>query len=259
MPRIAFISPLGGSGRTTTTAHMLTELVARGHAAIGIDLCPQNQLGRYLGLQQPAMQGWATSVLDEQWWAVQALENSVGVGFLPFGQPQPAELQQLNQQLSRESGWLDWHLGQLDVPDTALLLLDTPAWPAPLAQQAVSCADVVMVTLDASLRACQALDLIQCMLSSVPSPQTSVGLILTGFDARRPSHRDALHTLRGQWGQLLLPYLVHADESLTQAHAQAMCVTQHAPHAQSASDMQGVATWLEFQCEMVPYAPFMSP
>ena len=82
----------------------------------------------------------------------------------------------------------------------------------------------------------------------------SVGVVLTGFDARRPSHREALHTLRKQWGQLLLPYIIHVDESLAQAHAHALSVTQHAPQAQSAADMQGVATWLELQCQMAQLA-----
>lgn len=258
MPRIAFISPLGGTGRTATAAHMLSEFAERGHPVLGIDLCPQNQLARYLGLQEPAAQGWATSVLAGQWWATHALENSVQAAFLPFGQPAPTELHPLGQRLSGDTGWLEGQLSQMDLPDTTQVILDTPAWPAPLAQQAAQCADVLMVMLDASLRSCQAHDLIQGMLAGVPSTLINVGLVLTGFDARRPSHREALQTLRKQWGPLLLPYIIHADESLVQAQARGLCVTQYAPQAQSASDMQGIATWLELQCQMVPL-PLVSP
>lgn len=254
MPRIAFISPLGGTGRTATAAHMLSEFAARGLPVLGIDLCPQNQLGRYLGLMEPASQGWATSAVAGQWWATHALENSVQAAFLPFGQPQPVELLQLAQRWAQEPGWLDWQLGQMEVSDDTVVFLDTPVWPAPLAQQAVLCADVLLVMLDASLRSCQAHGLIKGMLSCVPASVMSVGVVLTGFDARRPSHREALHTLRKQWGQLLLPYIIHVDESLAQAHAHALSVTQHAPQAQSAADMQGVATWLELQCQMAQLA-----
>lgn len=258
MPRIAFISPLGGTGRTATAAHMLSEFAERGHTVLGIDLCPQNQLGRYLGLREPAIQGWATSVLADQWWAEHALENSVQAAFLPFGQPPSSGLHQLGRRVIEETSWLERQLSQMEMPDTTQVILDTPAWPAPLAQQAAQCADVLMVMLDASLRSCQAHDLIQGMLAGVPSSIISIGLVLTGFDARRTSHRDALQTLRKQWGPLLLPYIIHADESLPQAQARSLCVTQYAPQAQSASDMQGIATWLELQCHMVKM-PVVSP
>lgn len=255
MPRIAFISPLGGTGRTATAAHMLSEFAERGHPVLGIDLCPQNQLGRYLGLQKPAAQGWATSVLAGQWWATHALENSVQAAFLPFGEPPSDGLHQLGQRWTGEAGWLADQLDQLDVHGSTDVILDTPTWPAPLAQQAVRCADVLMVMVDASLRSCQSHGLIQSMLSGVPSTLINVALVLTGFDARRASHREALQTLRKQWGSLLLPYIIHTDESLVQAQARGLCVTQYAPQAQSASDMQGIATWLELQCEMVPLPP----
>jgi cellulose synthase operon protein YhjQ len=255
MPRIAFISPLGGTGRTATAAHMLSEFAEREHPVLGIDLCPQNQLGRYLGLQEPAAQGWATSVLEDQWWATHALENSVQASFLPFGQPPPSELHPLGRRWMDESGWLEGQLCALDIPDNTQVILDTPVWPAPLARQAAQCADVLMVMVDASLRSCQAFALIQGMLAGVPSTLINVALVLTGFDARRPSHREALQTLRKQWGSLLLPYIIHADESLVQAQARGLCVTQYAPQAQSASDMQGIATWLELQCQMVPLPP----
>lgn len=258
MPRIAFISPLGGTGRTATAAHMLSEFAERDHTVLGIDLCPQNQLGSYLGLPEPAPQGWATSVLAGQWWAGNALENSARAAFLPFGQLPPSGWPPLEQRWMDEPGWLQEQLVAMDIPDDTQVVLDTPVWPAPLARQAARCADVLMVMLDASLRSCQAFPLIQSMLSDVSSPSASVALVLTGFDARRPSHREALHTLRKQWGNLLLPYIVHADESLIQAQAHALCVTQYAPHAQSASDMQGVATWLELQCQMVQL-PLVSP
>lgn len=250
MQRIAFISPLGGSGRTTLVANIVTELTRREHVCLGVDLSPQNQLGSYLGLVQPARQGWATAVAQHQWWAMHALENSDGVQFLPFGLPSSEELLRLEQQSGQDGDWLLSQLNALDLPAQALLLLDTPAWPSPMSRQALKCADVLLVTLDVSLRSCHAFDLIQGMLSGV-SESVSLGLVLTGFDARRGSHREVLQTLRKQWGSMLLPYIVHADESIPMAQAEAMCVVRHAPHAQSASDMQGIAAWLESRCQLV--------
>ena len=243
MPRIALVSPLGGSGRTATTAHLLSAMAERGASVLGIDLCAQNQLGGYLGLQQPAALGWATSVVAGQWWGEHGLENSAQVAFLPFGQPAPDALHHLAQTWVGKPAWLEWQLRQLELDPSTLVMLDTPVWPAPLAQQAALFADVLLVLLDASWRACQAQPLVRGLL---------VGVVVCGFDARRPSQREALQTLRKQWGPLLLPYTVHADESLAQAHARGLCVMQHAAQAQSASDLQGVASWLALQCLPAP-------
>jgi hypothetical protein len=49
----------------------------------------------------------------------------------------------------------------------------------------------------------------------------------------------------------MLPYVVHADESVGLAHAQAMSVVRYAPQAQSAADVQGIANWLEVQTQIV--------
>ena len=152
MPRIAFISPLGNRSHGDSGPHAF-RVCSTGLPVLGIDLCPQNQLGRYLGLMEPP-----AKVGQHPPWrgngGPHALENSAQAAFLPFGQPQPVELQ-LAQRWAQEPGWLDWQLGRMEVSDDTVVFLDTPVWPAPLAQQAVLCADVLLVMLDASLRSCQ--------------------------------------------------------------------------------------------------------
>jgi cellulose synthase operon protein YhjQ len=246
VPRIAIVSPLGGTGRTTVAAHMATLLTQRGRACLAIDLCPQNHLGSYLGLPHPAAEGWATSVAQDEWWAAHALENTHGVGWLPFGQLPPQDVQALYRRVAPSGHWLRDQLDQLDVPDQTCLLLDLPTWPAPLAQQALNTADVVLVTVDPSLRASQAFGLITAMMACAP-PSARRGVLLTGMDARRTSHRDVLNALRAQWGDVLLHYVLHTDEGIAQAQAQATCVNLHAPYSQSAYDLQGIAGWLDAQ------------
>ena len=55
---------------------------------------------------------------------------------------------------------------------------------------------------------------------------------------------SALEALRTQWGNLLLPYLVHEDENITQACEHATSVTKYTPRSQSAHDLQGIGQWL---------------
>lgn len=247
MHRIAVVSPLGGSGRTTLVAHIAHLLTQRGQLCLAVDLCPQNHLGIHLGQMQPNREGWGASVIQNQWWASDALENAHGVGFLPFGLIHPNDFDVFHRLMTRNSQWLADQLLGLEIDERSLILLDTPTWPAPLAQQALVCADLLVVVVDVSVRACQAFDLVVAMLSQVPSTVPR-GILITGFDARRASHRTILQTLRSQWGALLLPYVLHDDESIPAAQAQGLCVNLHSPHAQSAHDLEGITGWIAQHC-----------
>ena len=238
MCRIAFISPLGGVGRTTLAAHLATLLAQRGVPTLAVDLSAQNALGLHLGLSEPPAIGWQTTMARGHWWGNSALENSAGVRLLPHGNPN-ADVNTLCQ----APGWLNAQLAGLDLPTGSALVIDTPPLPAPLAMQAASCADVAVLTLDATVRSLQLHGAFKEFLASLPASVRWV-VSITGVDPRSVLRREALRTLRQQWQDSLIPYPLHADDNVQQAQAQALCVHQSAPQAQSAHDMQGMASWL---------------
>lgn len=240
---IAIASPLGGSGRTTLTAHLATLLVARGQPCLAIDLCAQNMLGRHLGMQQAAHAGWATLAAQEQWWGQAALRNSDAVDVLPFGMAGTAELDVVQRAWTLTPQWLHQRLDALEMPLGSAVFLDTPTWPAPLARQALAAARTVLIVLEPSARACQAQPLVAQALALAP-PDTYCAIAVNRVDPRRPSQRSALETLRAQWGPLLLPYAVHEDENIAQACEQGTSVFGRTPHTQSAHDLQGIGQWL---------------
>lgn len=177
------------------------------------------------------------------WLGDAALENADGVRLLAHG-PCAAPL-------PLAAPWLAQQLQALDVPDPTVVLLDTPPLPAPLAQQALACADVVLVVLDAAWRSVYLHASLQALLAGL-QPHQRVGMVVTGVDPRSPSRRDALAQLRVQWPGQLLPYVLHQDEHLPQAQAQGLCVHQMAPYAQAAHDLQGIANWLEQTLAQLP-------
>lgn len=120
-----------------------------------------------------------------------------------------------------------------------------------MAQQALACADVVLVVLDAAWRSVHLHASLQALLAGL-QPHQRVGMVVTGVDPRSPSRRDALAQLRLQWPGQLLPYVLHQDEHLPQAQAQGLCVHQMAPYAQAAHDLQGIANWLEQTLAQLP-------
>jgi cellulose synthase operon protein YhjQ len=183
----------------------------------------------------------------DRWWAEGSFDSSDGVSVLPFGKADLTTLENIQRLLQAQPHWLQEQLDELDVPADCTVLLDTPLWPSRLTQAALRCADAVLVTLEASARACANPTSVKDMLRETAAAPADQGVLVTRFDPRRISHREALQTLRQQWGEQLIPYTLHEDENIPRALASAMCVNQFAPQAQSAHDLQGVYQWLSGQ------------
>lgn len=247
MHHIAFMSPFGGTGQTTLIANLATLLPQQDLPCLAVDLCAQNSLGLHLGLQLPARPGWAAAAAAGQWWAEAAIENSYGVGYLPFGEASAPELETLHSLLEQRPLWLKEQLLALEFDQRGLVLLDVPAWPSVQARQALTCADMIIVCLDASVRTCKAQKLVQSMLLQAQA-STCQAVVITAFDPRRNSQCEAIQTLRRQWAELLIPYAVHQDENIPEALVKSNCVSVLTPHAQSAHDMQGIANWVAQHC-----------
>lgn len=251
---VALVSPLGGTGQTTVVANLACILAQRGAPCLALDLCAQNALGLHLGRTKPVKQGWAQLVDTGQWWGDTALENSARVRWLPFGMADVALLERLHGRLRNQDDWLQQQLAALSLEQNSLLLLDVPTWPSPLAQQALRCADLVLVVLEASWRAQQIHAEVQSLLQQARASAVH-GVLLTRFDPRRVTQQTALHALQTQWHGHVLPHVVHEDESVPSAMAATDCVAHHMPQAQAAHDLQGVASWLQEHMHTAPGTP----
>ena len=247
MQRIAFITPLGGTGQTTLVANVCTALAQRGTATLGVDLCAQNGLALHLGLGQAPGAGWAHAALGHAWWATAALENSLDVGFLPFGQVAGSDLLTLDRWLLSQPDWLQRQISELDLPEPTCVVLDAPTWPAPAAQQALALADLVVIALEVSARACAAQEVVRHLVDALPAT-ADYAIVLSRFDPRRDTQRQALLELQRQWRSDLAPYVVHEDESVPIARQQSRCVCDLEPASQAAHDLQGLAAWLTLRC-----------
>lgn len=232
---IALVSPLGGVGRTTLAAHGATLLAASGLPVLALDLSAQNTLGLHLGLSTLPTHGWQGAMNGGRWLGEEALENSFGVRLLPHGAFTPES--------APPPGWLAEQLVSFDLPTDGVVVLDTPVWPAPLARQALDCADLALWVLDASPRALHAHASLREQIEHPRSPQRTA-VVITGVDPRSPTRRDMLARLRAQWGEHLLPYTLHQDEHVPQAQERALCVHQATPQAQAAHDLQGITSWI---------------
>lgn len=251
---IALVSPLGGTGQTTVVANLACILAQREVPGLALDLCAQNALGLHLGRAKSVKHGWVQLVDADQWWGDAALENSARVRWLPFGTADVALLERLHGRLRNQDDWLQQQLAALSLEKNGLILLDVPTWPSPLAQQALRCADLVLVVLETSWRAQQIHAEVQSLLQQARASALH-GVLLTRFDPRRGTQQTALHALQTQWHGHVLPHVVHEDESVPGAMVHADCVARHTPHAQAAHDLQGVASWLHDHLRITSSAP----
>lgn len=241
---VALASPFGGTARTTVVAHVATLIARQGRAVLAVDLNAQNHLGGLLGVHDAGAPGWAASAADGRWWGDAVQMNTDGVALLPFGAASSGTLEALQRQMLDQPGWLAEQLGLLDVPSGCTVLLDTPVWPDPLARCALRCADTVLVTVEASARSTGLRAHVQALLDDSGLPAEAQGVLATRIDPRRVSHREALQSLRLQWGEQLVPYPLHEDDNIPRAIALGMTVERFTPHAQSSHDLQGVCNWV---------------
>lgn len=246
MRTIAFISLWGGVGQTAVVANLATALARDGLSCLAIDLCPQNSLGLSLGLDAPAPRGWVHAVQEEGWWAQEALANSDGVGFLPYGMADSVTVDAQARRWLDQPGWLAQQLVSLDLPERSLVLLDAPSWPTAAARQAMACADGVVVCVEASPRVKSFFPGLDALRAAQPAGQ-ALALVVNRVDPRRQSQREPLQALRVQWAEFLAPYPLHEDDHMSLAMAHHGCVVSVLPQAQSAHDLQGIAQWLTRQ------------
>ena len=239
---IAFVSPLGGTGQTTLLANLAHLWGASQHGVV-LELSAQNVLGQHLGLPEPAASGWVGLAAADRWWGAAALENSQQVRFVPYGAEVASAA--LQQRWQDEPQWLQQQLAQLGGDDLGAVLLDAPAWPSPLAAQALRCADLVVVALEVAQRSLWAQPQLLAMLAQ--APQARACMVATRFDPRRSAQQQALRGLRLQWQARLCNYVLHEDDNQSLALLANDCVTRCAPHAQSAHDLHGIAAWLTAQ------------
>lgn len=254
MQRLVFLSPLGGTGCTTLAAHVAVLAAQRGSDCLALDLSPGNMLGRYLGLPSCAAQGWSNALLQKQWWGQAAMVNSAGLQYLPHGHLDDMEYSHLQSLWQSHPSWLADNLQALDLPSSALVVMDAPSPYTPLGRQALQTADLAVVVLDASERSVQARAALQGMQQSL-APQARLQAVLNRYAPRRPTQQAALERLRQEWGDVLLLDLVHDDEAICEALSQGLCVHQSLPEAQSAHDFQGLALRLLSALGTLPQDP----
>lgn len=254
MKTIAIVAPVGGAGRSTMTAALASLLAGRGHAVLALECDPRNLLGLHFGLREPVARGLIDAALrpSASDWVAAGLRSDDDVLLVPWGQADgppggngrdddvDAE-PMATRCLLEQPQWLRGLLAQVDLPDDGVVLVDTPAWPAPHAAQALAAADLALVLAPPEPEVCATLPRMQHALERIGLPYR---VVATRVQPARQLHGDVLALLRTRLRERLLPYQVHLDHGLPEALARGENFCRAMPHSQAAHDLQGIAAWL---------------
>lgn len=199
---------------------------------------PQNLLGTYLGNVVQPEQGVVSRAIGGHGEMDQVLTSPEQVRYLPYGVATPQQRSTFEQILAAAPHWLARCLQGIELPEPALVLIDTARAPSLYAEQAVAAADLILA--------------IFCC--DVPSAVGAEGLLRLRTDQRlacvinqadptRRLQQDIRAVLQSRLKEWPL-FVVHRDEAVPEALASNRALADFAPHSQAMHDLQVLANWV---------------
>ena len=243
MKVVAIVSAKGGVGKTTVTANLATALAYAGHPLLAIDLDPQNALKFHFGFDPQDVNGISRATLAGTDWRLSALSSERGVVLLPYGLVNEADRRRFEHMLDGDPDWLARHLQAVELPDNALVLLDTPPGPSVYLQQALGVADLaIVVTLpDAASYATLPMmeNLVQSYCEGRPGFLGQYHLI-NQVDNTRQLAADVAQVMRHRYSGRVIG-TIHRDQSVAEALAYDKSVIDYARDSQATEDFLAAA------------------
>jgi chromosome partitioning protein len=248
MKVIAIASMKGGVGKTTTTAN-LAVVLASGRSAgkvFVIDLDPQNTLRLHFDGSLSDNEGICSHAVRQLPLSGVLHESASGVTCLPYGAVSELERQAFEDMLEADPEWLLRQIASLNLPDDALLLIDTPPGSTPYLAQAFRCADFALLVVLADAASYLTLPAMEGWVAEAEAthPALRFAYLLNQTDNGQALHRDLLDVLRLRLGDRLVPVSVHRDEAVPEAMAYQKSVVDYDPHGQASHDLLRVGAWL---------------
>jgi len=228
MKIIAVTSVKGGSGSTTTTAHLGTALHAMGLPVLLIDLCRTNLLRLHLGMDW-ADKDRSEQDLDDKISGNTLIQNSPdGTAFIPFR----------NDILTTViSDSLNDLLEKMEISDECIVILDCPSLNSQVNKAVSQLAWQTLLVMTAD-PACYA------SLHNYVFAAEDTKCLVNRFNPMMTLESDIFDLLLADYPRLMLPFNIHRDEFVRQALAHKQTALSYAPHSQAAHDYSALADWL---------------
>jgi len=250
---IAVVNQKGGSGKTTSAVNLSAVLAARGQRTLLIDLDPQGHCGVALGvpvsrievgIESALMQGAGSALLDEGllW------EPTPGLALAPCTvqlaaleapggplQDAPDRDRRLAALLDRLAPRFDWCL--IDCPPHIGLLVFT----------ALRACDEAIIPIETGYFALRAADRKVATIRTVAERlgrSIAIRVLPTLVRGSSRISQDILASIRRNFGDDVVPTMIHEHDVLREAAGFGQPVTEYAPTSDARRDFDRLAEWL---------------
>ena len=249
MRTIATINQKGGCGKTTVSINLAAVLAARGSRTVLVDMDPQSHCA--LGLAVPETQ-IERSVYD----MIRAQDGSVAWDDIVWQIsrnldliPSTMALAGLEQELANSND-KDRRLMQVLGPigeQYDFCIIDCPPSIGLLTFNALRAAGEVIIPVETGYFALQGSikqEATVQMLAQRVGHQVRFNVLATMYDVRTKLAREILTQLRRQFGQKMLPVVVHFNSKLKESASFGQPITEYAPACRGVQDFNKLAAWL---------------
>ena len=243
---IAIVSAKGGVGKTTFSAGLGIGLARSGVQTVAIDLDPQDALGLHYGHYESSDRGLAQACLNGVDWRSSLLNINQNCTLLPYGRVQESTREAFEQLLRDRPTLLRDHILSLNLPDDAVVILDTPPGPSVYLTQALSACNTAVIVVLADAASYATLPMMAGLLQRycLNRPGFSdYSYLINQVDQSRQLNSDVAHVMRMQFGARALT-LVHQDQAIPEALACNQFVGDYDPMSRAASDLSAVCQQL---------------
>lgn len=236
---LAFTNQKGGVGKTTSTANVGAALARAGHRVLLVDLDPQTNLTKGLGLVD-AKHNVYGALLGEYHLKAYPLHDKLA---LVAGSPALSGFEKVKgDELDRE-----FLLKELLEPVRErcdYILLDCPPALGLVTLNAYACAQALYIPLEAQLYATDGLEKVLELVGRVQrrlNPALAVGgVFFTRHDKRKVLRRETAEQLRAQHPGLVLDTVIRESIALGEAPHLGQDIFTYAPQSAGAADYQAL-------------------
>ena len=243
---IAVVSAKGGVGKTTFSANLGTAISRVGLSVVAVDLDPQDSLRLHFGLPDQAGAGLAGAALSGSDLRKTLRRADLGCEVLPFGRIDEEGRESFEQLLRDQPRWLLQNLSQLDLPEDAVVIIDTPPGPSVYLRQALQAANFVLVVLLADAASYATLPMMIRLIKKYCLGRPNFidySYLINQIDHSRQLVSDVAHVMRTQFGERSLA-TVHQDQAIPEALACNQFVRDYDPHSRGAHDLTAACAQL---------------
>lgn len=255
MKVIAVISPKGGVGKTSVSVNLGCALAGKGRGVRLVDLDSQNALRLHLGGDPKDIDGLVRETLQQRSWHGVEFDTAYGVSFIPHGIICEADRIAFERYLAQKPNWLHDNLAALGGGSDDLFIIDTPPGSSVYMQQVLSIANIVLVVMIPDAGSYATLPAIERLVEHycVQCPNFYGSYyVLNQFDAFKSLSRDIQAVMQHDLGERASPYVIHLDESMSEALAFQQPIKRYAPHSQAADDIERLSGWMNGVLEQLP-------